>query len=242
MIDLRKGMRRRHRVRVDPGGHRRTAIADSRQARVDRCHGRRGDRHQARLVEIAMLEVAEDERALANQGAANAAAKLILVKRQLCSGQPVGRGHRIIAEEPIAVRVPGVGAAPRGHVEVPADGPAQFRLTARRDHLHLPDRVDAERNAAQRRRIVVGRKAIDHEVVGEIALARHGQADAQDRGGFGKELRAASNIGRGHARCDQSDVEKVAAVEGQALRFLLPDHGRYLAARGVDQSGVSRSP
>jgi len=103
-----------------------------------------------------MLEVAEDERALASKGAANTAAKLILVKRQLRSRQPVGRSQHIIPEEPVTVRVPGIGAAPRGHVEVAANGPAQFRLTAGCDDLHLPNRVDAERNAAQGCRIVVG--------------------------------------------------------------------------------------
>jgi len=70
-------------------------------------------------------------------------------------------------------------------------------------------------------------------------VARYGEADAQHCGRFGKELSAASDIGRRHARCDQCNVEKVAAVEGQALGFLLPDHGRYLAARGVNQCGVS---
>ena len=140
VIDLGQAVRHRHRVRIDPGGHGRSAVTDGRQAGVDSRHGRRRDRHQARLVEIAMLEVAEDERPLASQGAAHAAAELILVKRQLCSRQPVGRGQRIIAEEAVAVRMPGVRPAPRGHVEVPADGPAQFGLTAGRHHLHLPDR------------------------------------------------------------------------------------------------------
>ena len=61
----------------------------------------------------------------------------------------------------------------------------------------------------------------------------------RNRGRFGKQLRSASDVGRRHAGNEQRDVEKVAAVERQALRFLLRDARRDLAAGGLDHRGIS---
>ena len=121
-------------------------------------------------------------------------------------------------------------AAARDDADVAAERAPELGLAARRDHLELIDRVDAVRHPAQPRRIVVGREAVDDEVVREVALAANREADAGHRRRLGEELRAA-DVRRRDAGHEQRDVEEVAAVERQARHLGLRDGAGNLAAR-----------
>jgi hypothetical protein len=85
--------------------------------------------------------------------------------------------------------------------------------------------------------IVVGRKPIDNEVVGEVALAADGDALTRHSRGLGEELRA-GGIGGRHTRNQQCQVQEVAPVQRQALHLGLRHRAGNLAARGLQHQGV----
>ena len=110
----------------------------------------------------------------------------------------------------------GVGAALRHDVDVSAERAAKFGLAARCHHLELIDRVHAVRNAAQPGGIVVRRQSVDDEAVGEIALAANRKALPGNGGCLREQLRAA-DVGRRNTRDQQRQVEKIPAIEREAL-------------------------
>ena len=222
-----------NRVGIFARGDRRTRIADIRQPRVDRADALRQDRHQPRLVEQALLEVGEEERPIAPDGASEARAVLRLAHRQRRPGQRVRRVETIVPHVIVDVAVRGVAAALRDDVDVAAQRAAELGLAARRHDLKLVDRIHSVRDAAQPRRIVVGRQAVHDEVVREVALAADRQADARHGGRFGEKLRAA-DVGRRNAGHEQRDVQEVAAVHRQRLDLGLRDRARDLAAGSVE--------
>src|SRR5262245_58622799 len=98
--------------------------------------------------------------------------------RQPRARQRVGGAEAVITEIAVSAALPAVAAAAGDEVDEPAEGPAEFGLTAGADDLQLVERLDADRNAAQARRVVIRRDAVEDEAVGEIALAADRQADA----------------------------------------------------------------
>ena len=111
----------------------------------------------------------------------------------------------VVANEVVHRAVQGVGAALRDDVDVAAEGATEFGLAAGCDHLKLLDRVDAVRNSAESRRIVVGGETVDDEVVRQVALTGDRDALARHRGRFGKQLRA-PDVGRRHSRNEQREI------------------------------------
>src|SRR4030095_567318 len=152
--------------------------------------GRR-DRGQTRLIEVALFEVREEERAVSHDGSSQARPVLLLVHWELLTRQSVGGVERIVAKVVVHVSLQRVGAALGHHVDVATQGATQFRLAARGDDLKLVYGINTVRDAAQSSRIVVGRKTIDDEVVREVALAADRQTPlAGDGRRLRKELRA----------------------------------------------------
>jgi hypothetical protein len=131
-----------------------------------------------------------------------------------------------------------IRAALGDDVDIAAQGPPQFSLSPRRDHLKLFDGVNAVGHAAQRRGVVVGGEPVNDEVVREIALAADRQTDAGDRRGLRKELRA-PEVCRRHTRNEERQLEEVAAVERQAPHLNLRDRAGDLAASGLEHGGFS---
>ena len=129
------------------------------------------DRRQSGLIERALLDVPEIECPIRLERAADAGAELRLAHRQLGARQRVLCVQRIVAHVVVDRAAQGVGAALGHDVDVAAERAAELGLRAGRDDLELLDRVDAVGDAAQPRRIVVGRQAVDDEVVRQVALA-----------------------------------------------------------------------
>ena len=161
-----------HRVGIEAGRDRRARIADRGQPRVDGGDVRGSDRDEPGLIELALLEVGEVERPVAHDRAAEAGAVLLSGSSAAsCPESGFARVEAIVAEVAVEVAVQRVGAALGDDVDVAAERAAELGLPARRHHLELLDRVDAVRDAAQPGGVVVGRQAVDDEVVREIALA-----------------------------------------------------------------------
>ena len=233
MIDLPEEIHRVNRVGILARLNRRTRVTDVRQPRVYRADALREDRYQSRLVEQALLEVGEEERPIALDGAAKARAVLRLTHRQRGPGQRVWRIETIVPHVVVEVAVRGVAAALRDDVDVAAERAAELGLAARRHDLKLVDSVHTVRDAAQPCRVVVGRQAVHDEVVREVALAAHRQAHARNGGRFREKLRAA-DVGRRDAGHEQRHVQEVAAVHRQRLDLGMRDRARDLAAGSVE--------
>jgi hypothetical protein len=131
-------------------------------------------------------------------------------------GQRVCRVEAVVADVVVGAALEHVGAAARDHVDVAAERAAQLRLAARRDDLELLHGVHAVGDTAQRRRVVVGRQAVDDEVVRQVTGAAHRQRDAADGGSLREEL-GAGDLRRRDARDQQRQLENVAAVERHVL-------------------------
>src|SRR5205814_421067 len=116
---------------------------------------------------------------------------LVLTHGKLLPGERVRRIEPRVAHVLVHVTTYEVRTALGDNVDVAAERASELRLAARRHHLKLIDGIDAIRNPAQRRGIVIGGEAIDDEVVREVALAAHRHPDADDGRGFRKKLRAA---------------------------------------------------
>ena len=82
--------------------------------------------------------------------------------------------------------------------------------------------------------VVVGGETVDDEAVGEVALARDGDALAGNSGGLGKEL-VSGGVGGRYAGDEQGEVEEVAPVEGKVLDLGLRDGACDLAAVGLEE-------
>ena len=143
------------------------------------------------------------------------------------------RVEAVVAEEVVDRAAQLVGAALGDDVDVAAERASELRLRAGGDHLELLDRIDAVGDAAQARRIVVGRQPVDDEVVREVALAADRDGDAGHGGRFREQLRA-GDVGRRHAGREQRQVEEVAAVHRQRRDFRFEDGRGDLAARRFD--------
>ena len=158
-------------IRIDPRDHGRSRVADCRQPGVDRRDVGIRDRRQPCLIEQPLLAVGKEERAIARDGTAEAAAVLLLRHRKLRPGQRVPAVERVVAEVAIEITARQVGAAARYDVDVAAKGASELGLAARGHHLKLVDGIDAIRHPAQSGGVVIRRQSIDYEVVGEVALA-----------------------------------------------------------------------
>ena len=158
---------------------------------------------------------------------------LRLVHRQRRSRQRVAGVEAIVAPEVVKRAAHGVGAALGHDVDVAAERAPELGLRAGGDHLKLVDGVDPVGDAAQRRRVVIRRQAVDNEVVRKIALAADREAHARHGGCFREELRAA-DVGRRHPRHEQPELDEVAAVERQALHFGFGNGCRDLTAGGFE--------
>ena len=124
------------------------------------------------LVQPALLDVREVERPVAHDGPPRLAPYCFWFIGSCRARAARSRALKpIVAEVAVEVAVQRVGAALGHDVDVAAERAAEFRLPARGHHLELIDGVHAVRNAAQPRRIVVGRQAVDDEVVRKVALA-----------------------------------------------------------------------
>ena len=146
-------------------------IADRRQPGVDDVDVVRRDRDQAGLIEPALLDVREVERPVADDGPPRLPPYCFWLIGSLVPDSALRRVEAVVAEVAVEVAVQRVRAALGHDVDVAAERAAELGLPARGDHLKLLDGVDAVGNAAQPRRIVVGRQAVDDEVVREVALA-----------------------------------------------------------------------
>jgi len=238
VIDFQQRVRGVDWIRIDARREERPAIADRAQPCVDGVDSGGRNRHESGLIELAAFDVAEDKRPVARDGSADAAAVLVLVHRQLRAGEGVRRVQAIVAKKCVAVRAPDVRAAARRDADVAAQRTPELRLSARGHDLKLVDRVDAERDTAQRGGVVVGRQAVDHEVVGQIALAADRHANARHGGGFREQLRAAADVRCGHARNQQREVEKVAAVQRKRVDFRSGHGPGDLTARRLEHRHV----
>ncbi len=118
MIDLHEDVRAVHRIRVHPGRDRGSGIPDRGQPRVDRGDVRVRDGHEARLRQLPLLDVAEDECPVALNRTAETCAVLLLVHRQCRS------------EVAVDIGMHHVRAALRHDVDVPAERASQLRLSA----------------------------------------------------------------------------------------------------------------
>ncbi len=83
MVDLAERVGRVHRVRIDARRNRHATIARLRQPRVDTGDAVGRNRDQSGLVQPALLDVGEVERAVTAQRPARAGPVLLLVHRQL---------------------------------------------------------------------------------------------------------------------------------------------------------------
>ncbi len=165
-----------HGVWVDAGADRRAGITGRRQSGVDDRHIFREDGGQSGLIEQPLLEVREVEGAIRHDRAAEAAAVLLLVHRQRLARERVRGVEGVVTKEAIERAAPGVRSALGDDVDVAAECPAQLCLAAGRHDLKLFDGIDTVGNSAQPGGIVIGRQAVDDEVVRQIALA--GDRDA----------------------------------------------------------------
>ena len=130
-----------------------------------------------------------------------------------------------------------VRAAARHHVHVAAQGAAEFGLASGRHHLKLLDGIDAVGDPAQRGGVIVGRQTVDDDVVGEVALSGHRQADPGNGRSLRKEL-GAGDVGRRNPWHQERKVEDVPAVERQRANLGRRDRCGDLAARGFEYRTV----
>ena len=127
-----------------------------------------------------------------------------------------------------------IGAALGHHVDVSAQCAAEFGLAARRDHLKLVHYIETIERPCQTGCIVIIRKTVDDEAVGEVPLASYGNPLAGDRRGLGEEL-AGRGVGGRHSRDQQSQVEQVASIERQGPHLALRDRACNLRACRLQQ-------
>ena len=119
-----------------------------------------------------------------------------------------------------------------------AERTAKLRLRPGRHDLKLLDGIDAVRDPAQPRRVIVGRQTIDDEIVREVTLAADRDAGARNRRRFGKQL-GTGDVGRRHPRHQQREIEEVPAVHRQAADFFLRHRRGNLAPRRFDNRRLS---
>ena len=131
-----------------------------------------------------------------------------------------------------------VGAALRHHVHVAAQGATEFGLRAGRDHLELFDGIDGVCDTAQRSGIIVRRQTVDDEVVGQVSLTAHREADTWHSGGLREQLRAGDVRGR-HARDEQCQFEEVPSVHRKTSHFRLGHRTCDLAASRFEHRRVA---
>ncbi len=127
-----------------------------------------------------------------------------------------------------------IGAALGDHADVAAQRAAQLGLAAGRDDLEFLHYVEPEEGAAEARRIVVGGKSVDHEVIREIALAAHRDALSRYRRSLREQLVAAGVSGR-HTRHQEREIQETTPVERQSTNFALRHRAGHLGARRLEQ-------
>ncbi len=198
----------------------------------------REDRDEPGLIEQTLLEVREEERAIARQRTTEAAAVLLLVHRQRGAGERIRRVETVVTDEIVERAPKRVRATLRHDVDVAAERAAELGLASRGHDLELLNGIHAVRDPAQPRRIVIRREPIDDEVVRQVSLAGDGDALARHRRRLGEQLRAA-DVRRRHSRNQERQIQEVAAVHRQALDFCLWHGARDLASCRFEEGSVA---
>ena len=233
----------RHRV----DGRRRNLVAGKRHAtgrEIDQRHSHRGEvalafgrgrhrglrRHPLPIAKA--LVVAEEERAVAFQRAAERDAELILLERLDLFGEVTLGVEGVVADELVEPAAHVVGAGARHDAGRGSAGAAELGRRALRQDAELGDRVyrDPQRVAAVHPVLVL--RAI-HQIgvlFGALAIYRVGLTLAQAAAGSGHAGRERSDTG-----LQQPELREVASVQGQIDQLAPGDDGAERVARGVYQ-------
>ena len=228
--------------RVEARGH--DARRDARprvtrlvEARVDGRDGRGRDRDDGRVVQARLLEVREEEGAVARERPAEGSPVLRLRERVFGRRERVARVEPLAAQEP--VDPPAIVVRPRAgdDVDDPARRAPELRDAARGDDLELADDLLAVEGAGEVGRVVVRREAVHDEAVVDEALPRDGESGAGDGRGLGKAL-VGDGVRARHARRERGEVEVVAPIQRQTVDLLRRDRLGQLRARRLDDGHV----
>jgi hypothetical protein len=207
----------------------RSPIAGAVQCRVDRDHPCRRDSDDAGPILLASLDVAEPERPVPHNRSTKGQAELVLVQRILANRERVLLVEPIVAEELVGASAVPVRARLCDDADRAARRAAELGAAARRHDFELADHFLAQVHPRQVGRVVVGRQAVDDEVVVQIALTRHRNAGAWNGRRLGEPIRRAQ-VGARHVRRQQREVEIIPPVERQAVDFARGDDRRELSA------------
>src|SRR4051812_45598676 len=237
MIDPEQEIRGIEARRYDARRDVRPFVANPVETRVDRRDVGGRDGNDGGVVQTRLLEVREEEGAVASERPAEGSAVLRLCEGVFRRRERVARVEPLVAKESVYASSVVVRARLRDDVDDAARGPPELGDAARSYALELANHFLTVERAGEVCRVVVRREPVNDEPVVDESLPRDGEPGARDGGRFGKAL-VGDRVRARDAGRERREVEVVAPVQGQRVNLLRRDGLGHLRARSLDDGRI----